>query len=256
MAFAFSCGIPCTSLISRRTVSFAAGVTAPSSRFFTDTPRLMSLDCRSSNRAFILKSSSATRVRVVLARSNAIDALDPLKSYRWATSLVAWLTALSTSWRSAPVEMSNDARPANLRQEAFERPGTTHVPQPRQGLLLELPHPLARDAEQRSDLLERHRPLALEPEVEPQDRRLAVLERGQHPFDRLGQGMLEDLVVGAGIGSVGQVVEQLVVLAGRQGSIEGQVGLRDRKGLGDLFFRDVHPFGDLLDGGLATQLLQ
>src|SRR3989449_308110 len=73
MAFAFSCGMPWVSVISRRTVSFAAGVTAPSSRFFTGTLRLMSFDCSTSNRAFILKSSSATRLRTALARSIAFD---------------------------------------------------------------------------------------------------------------------------------------------------------------------------------------
>src|SRR5216110_1301166 len=39
MAFAFSCGMPWVRVISRRTVSFAAGVTDPSSRFFTGTLR-------------------------------------------------------------------------------------------------------------------------------------------------------------------------------------------------------------------------
>jgi len=80
MALAFSCGMPWVSVMSRRTVSFAAGVTAPSSRFFTGTLRLMSFDCSTSNKAFILKSSSATRVRTALARSNASDAFEPLKS--------------------------------------------------------------------------------------------------------------------------------------------------------------------------------
>ena len=80
MAFAFSWGIPWVSLISRRTVSPAAGVTSPSSRFFTGTPRLMSLPCSTSNSAFILKSSSATRVSVAFARSKVIAHFDPLKS--------------------------------------------------------------------------------------------------------------------------------------------------------------------------------
>src|SRR5438105_12891828 len=57
IAFAFSWGIPWVSLISRRTVSLAAGVTAPSSRFFTGTPRLTSLVCSTSSSAFILKRS-------------------------------------------------------------------------------------------------------------------------------------------------------------------------------------------------------
>src|SRR3989442_1566775 len=80
MAFAFSCGMPWVSVISRRTVSFAAGVTAPSSRFFTGTLRLMSFDCSTSNRAFILKSSSATRLRTALARSKLIKRNVPVKN--------------------------------------------------------------------------------------------------------------------------------------------------------------------------------
>src|SRR5437667_46888 len=68
MAFAFSCAMPCVSLISRRTVSPAAGVTGPSSRFFTGTPRLTSLVCSTSSSAFILKSSSATSVSAAWAQ--------------------------------------------------------------------------------------------------------------------------------------------------------------------------------------------
>ena len=80
IVFAFSCGMPCVSVISRRTVSPAAGVISPSSRFFNDTPRLTSFPWRTSNRAFIRKSSSAVSVRVAFARSNAIAHFDPLKS--------------------------------------------------------------------------------------------------------------------------------------------------------------------------------
>ena len=80
IVLAFSCGMPCVSLISRRTVSLAAGVIAPSSMFFTGTPRLIIFDCRTSNSAFILKSSPATSVSVAFGRSNAIDAFEPLKS--------------------------------------------------------------------------------------------------------------------------------------------------------------------------------
>src|SRR5260370_1356819 len=180
MARAFSGAMPCVSLISRRTVSPAAGVTGPSSRFFTGTPRLTSLDCSTSRSAFILKSLSATRVSVAWARSKVRAAFEPLKSERWATSLVAWCTALSTSWRSAPVERPKDAREA------------------------------------------------------------------------IG----EDLVVGAGVLGIGEVVEQLIVLPRGEGGVEREMGLRDGQGLRDLLLGDVHPFGDLLDRGLTTQLLE
>src|SRR5438094_1040 len=161
MTLALSCGIPWVSVISRRTVSFAAGVTAPSSRFFTGTPRLTSFDCSTSSSAFILKSLSATRVSVALVRSKAT-----------------------------------------------------------------------------------------------QDVGLAVFEGREHFLDRLGEGVLEDLVVGTGVLGVGEIVEQLVVLARCERRIEGEVRLGDGEGLGDLFLGDVHAFGDLLHGRLAAELLE
>src|SRR5690606_2186730 len=43
------------------------------------------------------------------ALSKSISAVAPLKSYRWLTSLRAWFTALSTSWRSTVDVMSKVA---------------------------------------------------------------------------------------------------------------------------------------------------
>src|SRR5205823_3729907 len=94
-----------------------------------------------------------------------------------------------------------------LKEEAFQRPGSRDVAEARKGFLFDLPHPLARDTEQRADLLERHRLLTLEPEVQPQDLRLALLEGRQHFLDRLREGVLEDLVVGTRIRGVREVVE-------------------------------------------------
>src|SRR5207253_4255392 len=51
-------------------------------------------------------------------------------------------------------------------------------------LFLDLADALARDAQQRADLFEGHRLLALEAEVEPQDLGLAVLERRQRSEER------------------------------------------------------------------------
>src|SRR2546426_11009678 len=56
-----------------------------------------------------------------------------------------------------------------LEEEALQRPCPGHVPQPRQRLLLYLAHALARDPEQRADLLQRHRVLAVEPRRKPGD---------------------------------------------------------------------------------------
>src|SRR5207247_1736588 len=67
-----------------------------------------------------------------------------------------------------------------LEEEALQRPGSRDVTQPSQRLFLDLADPLARDAQQRADLFEGHRLLPFEAEVEPQDLRLAVLERREH----------------------------------------------------------------------------
>src|SRR5256712_12417777 len=114
-----------------------------------------------------------------------------------------------------------------LEQEAFQRSGSRDVAEARQRLFLDLPHTLPRDTEQRADLLERHGLLALEPEIQAEDLRLPLLEGRQHLLDRFGEGVLEDLVVGTGIGRVREIVEQLVVLTRSEGSIEREVGLRN-----------------------------
>src|SRR5829696_6842395 len=120
-----------------------------------------------------------------------------------------------------------------LAQEALERPGAAHVAQARERLLLDLPHALARDAEERPDLLERHRLLAVEPEVEAEDLRLALLQPRQRLLDRLGERLLEGLLVGRRVDVVGEVVEELVVLARGERRVEREVGLRDGHGLRD-----------------------
>ena len=134
---------------------------------------------------------------------------------------------------------------ARLPQIALQRPRPGNVPQPTQRLLLDLPHPFARDPQKAPDLLERHRLLAVQAEVEPQDLRLALLQVRERLLDALGERLLERLLVRRRVQVVGQVVEELVVLAGRQRCVEGEVGLRDRHRLRDLFLGDVHPLGDL-----------
>src|SRR5262245_42547933 len=99
------------------------------------------------------------------------------------------------------------------------------MPQPRQRLLLDLAHPLARDPEQRADLFERHRLLALEAEIESQDLRLALFEGRENALDRFCEGVLEDLVVGTGILGVGEIVEQLVVFARGEWCVEREMRL-------------------------------
>src|SRR2546428_237393 len=139
-------------------------------------------------------------------------------------------------------------RPApGLEQEAFQRSRSGNVAEARQRLSLDFPHALAGYAEQRADLLERHRLLALQSEIQSQDLRLALLEGRQDFLDRLRQGVLEDLVVGTRVRGVREIVEQLVVLARGERGIEREVGLRDGQRLRHLFLGDVHPFGDLFN---------
>src|SRR5689334_17324804 len=61
-----------------------------------------------SHSALSLNSSSATSVRSDSCGLNSMEALEPLKSYRCATSLRAWFNALSTSCRSTLEVMSNE----------------------------------------------------------------------------------------------------------------------------------------------------
>src|SRR2546429_9518478 len=85
---------------------------------------------------------------------------------------------------------------SGLEQEAFQRSRSGNVAEARQRLFLDLPHAFAGYAEQRADLLERHRLLALQSEIQSQDLRLPVLEGRHHSLDPLRQGVPEDPVLG------------------------------------------------------------
>src|SRR6266508_923609 len=99
------------------------------------------------------------------------------------------------------------------------------MPQSRQRLFLELSNPFAGDPQLRPELLERHRLLPFEPEVQPQDASLALLQRREYRLDRFGERMLEDLVVRTGIRRVGEIIQQLVVFARRERRVERQMRL-------------------------------
>src|SRR5690349_10067166 len=96
---------------------------------------------------------------------------------------------------------------------------------PRQRLFLDLAHALARDAEKRADLLEGHWLAAIEAEVETENLGVPFLEVRQRLFDRLGERLLEGLLVRRGVERVRQVVEQLVVFTGGHRRIERQMRL-------------------------------
>src|ERR1043166_8178713 len=143
-----------------------------------------------------------------------------------------------------------------LSQITLQRACPAHVPEPRQRFFLDLPHALARDAEQRPDLLERHRLAAVQAEVEAKNLGLALLEGRKRLLDRLPERLLERLVGGRRVHRVRQVIEELVVLAGRERRIEGEVRLRDRHRLRDLFLGDVHAVRDLFVRRIAAELLE
>src|SRR5688572_22700526 len=74
--------------------------------------------------------------------------------------------------RSNPDATAECARSSEGQRSAevrLESAGARDVPQTRERFFLDLPHALARDAEERADLLERHRLLVVQPEIQAQD---------------------------------------------------------------------------------------
>jgi hypothetical protein len=80
-----------------------------------------------------------------------------------------------SGWR-AEVKRAKRALRAELTEVRLERPCPGDVTQPRERLFLDLPHPLARDPQERADLLERHRLLVIQPEIQAQDLRLTLFQ--------------------------------------------------------------------------------
>src|SRR4051795_12409774 len=70
-------------------------------------PRLISFSLKTSSAAVTRSSVSACSV-TPSSPAHAMLALVPRKSKRWASSLPAWFRALSTSWWSTLLTMSND----------------------------------------------------------------------------------------------------------------------------------------------------
>src|SRR5580658_3091214 len=77
------------------------------SRVLSDTPRLTSLSLKTSRTA-LARSSLLARIATAWSPDQAMDAPTPRKSNRVPISLPAWLSALSTSWRSSLDTMSNE----------------------------------------------------------------------------------------------------------------------------------------------------
>src|ERR1700730_3708721 len=77
------------------------------SRVLSDTPRLTSLSLKTSRTA-LARSSLLARMSTACSPDQAMDAPTPRKSNRVPISLAAWLSALSTSWRSSLDTMSKE----------------------------------------------------------------------------------------------------------------------------------------------------
>src|SRR4029077_17928564 len=80
---------------------------SPVSRVLSETPRLTSLSLKTSRTA-LARSSLLARMSTACSPDQVIEAPTPRKSNRVPISLAAWLTALSTSWRSSLDTMSKE----------------------------------------------------------------------------------------------------------------------------------------------------
>src|SRR5580698_10456048 len=95
-----------------------------------------------------------------------------------------------------------------LAEIALKRARAAHMAQPRERLFLDLPHTLARDVQDRADLLERHRLRGVETEIEAQNLRLALLEPRERLVNRFRQRLVEGLFVGRLVGGIREIVEE------------------------------------------------
>src|SRR3984957_16550004 len=87
--------------------SFPESLGSAGSSVFSDTPRLTSLSLNTSRTA-MARSSLLARMSTACSPDQVMDAPTPRKSNRVPISLAAWLSALSTSWRSSLDTMSKE----------------------------------------------------------------------------------------------------------------------------------------------------
>src|SRR4028119_1244530 len=80
---------------------------SPASSALSEMPRLTSLSLNTSSTASA-RSSAFALISTALSPCQAIEAPVFLKSKRWVSSRAAWLSALSASWWSILLTMSND----------------------------------------------------------------------------------------------------------------------------------------------------
>ena len=110
-------------------------------------------------------------------------------------------------------------------EKRLQKTGPRRVPETDQGLLLDLPNPLPGDAHERPDLLKGHRLLIVQAEVQPKDLGLPFFQRRKRVLHAVFERVVVRLVFGGGGVLVGQVVEQPVVFAGRDRSVQREMRL-------------------------------
>src|SRR5262249_37251326 len=121
-------------------------------------------------------------------------------------------------------------------------------------LVLDLPHPLARDVEGPPDLVQGPRVLAAEPVAELEHAALAVGEVLEGLLQRLLGKQLGGALEG-GLGAlIGDELAELRLLLVADRLLEGDRGLGRALDRVDLLGLDAGDLGDLLRGGLAAQL--
>ena len=129
------------------------------------------------------------------------------------------------------------------------------MPQTDQSLLLDLANSFSGDTHESPDLLQGHRLLIIQTEVQAKNLGLPLLQRRKRFLHALFEGVVVRLVLRARRVLVGQVVEQSVVFAGRDRSVQREMRLRDRQRSLDLHLGYFEIISDFLDRGLTAQLL-
>src|SRR5919107_6238157 len=142
-----------------------------------------------------------------------------------------------------------------LRREAAQRPADVSLTEPLERPVTELPYPLARDAKHRADLLQRVLAPALQPEVEPEDLRVARWERRERLLDLVGEEAVHRLLLGVGHLVGDEPLDERAVALGVHRRVEAHVARVERgERLHDVD-REPGELRQLLGARLAAELL-
>lgn len=112
--------------------------------------------------------------------------------------------------------------------------------------LLNLADTLAGEAELHGYLVEAEGMRQADAEVHLDDLALVLGESGECAFDFEGERLLHECAVGGRCVLVGQHVDEVDVLVGHEGRIDGDVATRDAEDALDLVLRDVEEVGEFL----------